>query len=340
MVDKKEPWDKDQGFPEVEGGLFTAEQVAAENKAIAAAEKKAADTKKKAAADGNVKDLKKAPPKGANKVQTAKNTAGAKAVAKQNSKALTKTDSFNSLLRTELAGQFKTIKSVVPKHLTPERLARIGMAATSRNPGLMECTPESIVGAIVSCAQMGLEPNLIGHSYIVPFYNSKTGKKEAQFQIGYKGWIDLVHRTGAVSEIYAHTVHLNDRMSFKLGLDKDLTHDYDLGVDRGPIVAFYACYKLKDGGKGFVLMSKEEIDIHRKKYSKTGGSGTWVSAYEEMAQKTVIKKLVKFMPVSIEEAVRDEAVLSVKNNILAEGEDDAGFLDVEYVVNDVEDENV
>ena len=65
--------------------------------------------------------------------------------------------------------QFKAITSIAPKHVTPERLIRIGMNAASRNPKLMECSPESIVGAVVNCSVLGVEPNLLGHAYIVPF---------------------------------------------------------------------------------------------------------------------------------------------------------------------------
>ncbi|WP_017415747.1 recombinase RecT [Clostridium tunisiense] len=115
--------------------------------------------------------------------------------------------SFQGVLTKQLQHQFKAIQSLVPKHVTPERLCRIGINAASRNPQLMNCTPETIVGAIVNCATLGLEPNLLGHAYIVPFYNNKTGKMEAQFQVGYKGALDLIRRTGAVSTLSAHEVY-------------------------------------------------------------------------------------------------------------------------------------
>ena len=240
-------------------------------------------------------------------------------------------NNFNDVMRAEMAKSFKAIKAVVPSHVTPERMARIALTTISRTPDLAKCTPASIIGAVMNCAVMGLEPNLIGHAYLVPFYNKKIGAKEAQFVIGYKGLIDLVRRTGDVSNIYAHEVCEQDKFDYCYGLKKDLFHKPAEG-DRGNVTHYYACYHLKDGASDFVVMTKAEVAAHRDKYSKAASFGPWVENFDEMAKKTCIRRLVKFMPISIEiqeHIATDEAVLKPKKE---DGLDSDDIFDVEYAV--------
>lgn len=230
---------------------------------------------------------------------------------------------FTGKITAELAKQFKAMSSLVPKHVTPERMARVGLQAISRNPKLMECTPESVVGAIMNCATLGLEPNLIGHAYLVPFFNGKTRCTEAQFQIGYKGLLDLVRRTGDVSRVYAYEVHENDDFEYELGVNATLRHKPAL-TDRGEVTGYYSVYHLKDGGYGFFYMSKNEALQHAKRFSKSQNNGTlsgpWADHFDEMAKKTSLKAMMKYMPISIEtpetQAIlegigRDESVVKV-----------------------------
>lgn len=256
--------------------------------------------------------------------------------------------SFQGVLTKQLQHQFKAIQSLVPKHVTPERLCRIGLNAASRNPQLMNCTPETIVGAIVNCATLGLEPNLLGHAYIVPFYNGKTGKMEAQFQIGYKGALDLVRRTGAVSTISAHEVYEGDKFEYSYGLEEKLIHIPCGEDDESKITHFYACYKLKDGGTGFVVMSKAQMDSHRDRFSKSKTKqgvvfGPWADHYASMGLKTVILKLIKYMPVSIEQQEnqvimeglqRDNTTMVIKEPTATNFGD--AYIDQSYVINDAE----
>ena len=211
---------------------------------------------------------------------------------------------FTDLITSQLAQQFQAMKSLVPKHVTPERMARIGLQAISRNPKLMDCTPESIIGAIMNCATLGLEPNLIGHAFLVPFWNNKTGKMECQFQIGYKGMLDLVRRSGDVSSVYAYEVCENDEFDYELGVNAKLKHKPLLRGDRGAVYAYYSVYHLKDGGFGFYVISKDDAMAHAQKFSKSKKDGvlygTWIDHFDEMAKKTALKAMTKYMPTSIE----------------------------------------
>ena len=87
------------------------------------------------------------------------------------------------------------IKKALPSVITPERFTRMVFTALSSNPTLQECTPQSFLGAMMQSAQLGLEPNTpIGQAYLIPYRNH--GRQECQFQLGYKGLIDLAYRSG------------------------------------------------------------------------------------------------------------------------------------------------
>jgi recombination protein RecT len=238
--------------------------------------------------------------------------------------------------------QFKAIQSIVPKHVTPERLIRVGMNATSRNPMLLQCTPESIVGAVVNCGVLGVEPNLLGHAYIVPFWNSKTKQYEAQFQLGYRGLIDLARRTGQISVVYAREVYQGDEFEFEYGLDTKLMHKPSGEDDENKITHFYAVYKLKDGGYDFIVMSRRQVEKHRDKFTKSQKDGRvfgpWKDHFVEMAKKTVLIRLLKTAPISIEQQEnqnimeginRDSSISKVKEDPNNIGD---AFIQAEYHV--------
>lgn len=186
------------------------------------------------------------------------------------------------------------IKAALPSVMTPERFSRITLSALSSNPKLKECTPQSFLGAMMTAAQLGLEPNTpLGQAYLIPFNN--RGKMECTFQMGYKGLIDLAYRSGEVSIIQAHTVYSNDEFTYELGLDPQLKH-IPAKSDRGEPVAFYAMFKTKDGGYGFQVMSIDDVKAHARKFSKSFGNGPWQTNFEEMAKKTVLKKVLKYAP--------------------------------------------
>lgn len=153
----------------------------------------------------------------------------------------------------------------------------------------------------MQCAQLGLEPGgALGHAYLLPFENRKKGITEVQFIVGYRGMLDLARRSGQIISIEARAVYAADRFHVALGLNPDLTHEPDWeAADRGPLRFVYAVAKLKDGGTQFEVMSRAEIERVRSQ-SKAGQNGPWVTHFDEMAKKTVIRRLFKYLPVSIE----------------------------------------
>jgi recombination protein RecT len=199
-----------------------------------------------------------------------------------------------------------TISQVLPKHVSPDRLTRIAINVIRTNPKLLECNLPSLMGGVMEAAKLGLEPGMMGQCYLIPFNNKRAQTTEAQFIIGYRGLIDLVRRSGQVSTISAQTVYQNDVFTFEYGLEDKLVHKPVL-TDRGAPIAYYAIAKMKDGGYNFLVMSKQDIEKHRDSFSKAKNYGPWVEHFDEMAKKTVLRALIKYLPISIEYLSKDEA---------------------------------
>lgn len=191
------------------------------------------------------------------------------------------------------------IKKALPSVLTPERFTRMVLSALSSTPQLGDCTPASFLGAMMTAAQLGVEPNTpLGQAYLIPRKNRKKGVDEVQFQLGYKGMLDLAYRSGQVSTIQAHEVCENDRFDYQLGLEPKLEH-VPAKNNRGAAVFYYAVVRMKDGGYCFAVMSREEVEAHAKKFSdavKYGGFSPWDTNFDEMAKKTVLKRALKYAP--------------------------------------------
>ena len=203
------------------------------------------------------------------------------------------------------------IKRALPSVITPERFSRMVLTALSVNPNLAKCTPKSFLGAMMSAAQLGLEPNTpLGQAYLIPYKNK--GVDECQFQIGYRGLIALANRDGNMESIEARIVYENDVFECEYGLNPKLRH-VPAEKDRGEAVKVYAIFRTKNGGFGFEVMTMQECMEHAKKFSKAYqyGSSPWQTNPEEMAKKTVLKKVLKYAPMSSEFVrgiVQDETV--------------------------------
>lgn len=223
------------------------------------------------------------------------------------------------------------IAKALPSVLTPERFTRMVLTAMSNNPQLQKCTPNSFLGAMMQAAQLGVEPNTpLGQAYLIPYHNH--GTLEVQFQLGYKGLIDLAYRSGEITDISAHEVYENDTFEYELGLEPKLKHIPAL-QDRGNVILYYAVYHTKNGGYGFEVMSVDDIRQHKNKFSKAAGKGfsPWATNFDEMAKKTVIKKLLKYAPIKTEfvrAVAQDE---TIKTNLSANmaDEPDVMTIDVE-----------
>jgi recombination protein RecT len=196
-------------------------------------------------------------------------------------------------VRNLMVSKKAQIAALLPKHIDANRLMRLALLTMRQTPELLKCTPESLIGSVLQAAQLGLEPgDALGQAYLVPYGKSAT------FQMGYQGMIDLAKRSGEVQRITAHVVYEKDVFEFEYGLEEKLIHKPDHRHQKGP-VAVYAVAHFKDGSHAFEVLSVEDIERARNT-GKQGNSPAWRNHWPAMARKTAIRRLFKFLPISIE----------------------------------------
>lgn len=202
-------------------------------------------------------------------------------------------------IRTLLERSKAQIAMALPKHLNADRIIRLAMTSIQRTPKLLECDPITLVGAVIQSSQLGLEPDgILGHAYLVPFKNTKKNRMEVQFIPGYKGLIDLARRSGQVNRISAHVVYENETFNMEYGTKEILEHKPLPPSTRGDRKGVYAVAVLNDGSPHFEWLWNEEIEAV-KRQSKAS-FGPWQTHEDEMIRKTAIRRLVKYLPLSVE----------------------------------------
>ena len=203
-------------------------------------------------------------------------------------------------IRTLLQKSKSQIAMALPKHLSADRIIRVAMTSIQRTPDLLKCDPISLVAAVIQSSQLGLEPDgILGHAYLIPFNNTKKGRMEVQFIPGYKGLIDLARRSGQVNRISAHVVYENEPFTMEYGTKETLEHKPLPPSTRGDRKGVYAVAVLNDGSPHFEWLWNEEIEAI-KRQSKAVNFGPWKTHEDEMIRKTAIRRLVKYLPLSVE----------------------------------------
>jgi len=195
-----------------------------------------------------------------------------------------------------------SFQQLLPRGMDPGRFVRMALKAMVANPRLQYCDKASMIIALGTAAELGLEPNgALGYGAIVPFNNRARGILEAKFMLGYKGLLALMYRTEVFKTITAHEVCENDEFEYEYGLNAHLKHVPAMR-ERGPVTAFYAYYLTKDEGFDFQVASKQELMEWGQKYSRNFGEADspWRTAEEEMCKKTLLRKLGKYCPVQVE----------------------------------------
>lgn len=215
-----------------------------------------------------------------------------------------------------LAQNKAQLAQVASKSVDIRRISRIAIMCVHKTPALQGCTVESVFRAVMQAAELGLEPgSALGEAYLVPY------GKDCTLIPGYRGLITLARRSGEVQSVTAHCVYEGDDFHYRFGLDAQIDH-VPADTDRDPVkmTHAYCVIKLKDGGLIYDVMTKKEIDAIRKR-SKASNNGPWVSDYAEMARKTVVKRTLKYAPMSVEMSraiALDTAIETGDTSLLAE----------------------
>ena len=187
----------------------------------------------------------------------------------------------SSGLQTLLKDNWEQTSALMPRHMTSTRLFQMSVNAINHTPGLLEASPETLLSCVMKCAALGLEPSAVdglGNCYILPYRNH--GRMEAQFILGYRGMVRLARNSGQLESIEARVVHEGDVFEFEYGLNEKLRH------------------VPKVGGHYMDVMTKDEVDAIKNR-SRASKNGPWVTDYEAMARKTVIRRAFPYLPVSV-----------------------------------------
>lgn len=231
------------------------------------------------------------------------------------SKAANKNGTMAGMKTTDVSNMISRYKvqiaQALPRHLTADRVIQMATLMITKNPQIAKCSQASILGAVMQAAQLGFKPvDALGQCYFVPYGGA------VQFQIGYKGFIDLARRSGQLKSIHAFCVYKGDTFEYELGLEPVLKHKPKEDVDHteANLTHVYAVSHYKDGGYNFVVLTKKEVEKLRMRspMQKGSPSGAWKSDYDKMAMAKAIKQLSKYMPLSDEfqDAVNsDEAII-------------------------------
>lgn len=211
--------------------------------------------------------------------------------------ALTPVKQIESLL---MQGK-KQIMDALPKFINSERFVRVALTEVRNNPQIQKCDPISVCTSIMKAAQLGLDiGGTLSQAYLVPFYSKRTGQWLCQMIPGYRGLVLMVRRTGDVSNFFAQCVYKGDDFNVSLGTDPKIHHvPGENSTDE--MTHVYAVCVFKDGTSQFDVMTRKKVEAHRDRYSKSAEGDAWKDAFEEMAKKTIVRRLIKMLPISIEE---------------------------------------
>lgn len=209
------------------------------------------------------------------------------------------------LLNNDMARQ--QLATVAAEHMKPQQMMRLMAGAIQKTPKLAQCEPITLLGAMMTCASLGLQPNTpLGHAYLIPFENKRKGITEVQLIIGYKGMIDLARRSGSVVNIHADVVYQGDEFSYEYGSNQHLRHVP--GGNRDTPTHAYCHAKLTDGEAFIVLPYEVVLGIRDQsqgyKTAKRFNSKDtpWIAHEHQMARKTAVRALFNELPISIEKA--------------------------------------
>jgi recombination protein RecT len=196
-----------------------------------------------------------------------------------------------------------SVKTSIPNHIDFNIALQMFKNLRSKNPALASCTKESLIGAMLTASELGLMP-VNQQVYFIPYFNNKKNVMECQLQIGYQGMVDLFYRSDRAISVDAKAVREKDTFEYDDGLNPTLTYKPCLKGLPGETYGYYAVAKLKDEGIKIVYMTKDEVMIHAKQFCKAidkngNFTGPWGTNFDEMAKKTVLKKLFKVLPKSI-----------------------------------------
>jgi recombination protein RecT len=239
------------------------------------------------------------------------------------------------LERPTVAGSIRNMQDqfalAMPRGMEAAQLVRDALTALRTTRNLAQCDQASVLGGLMTCAQLGLRPGVLGHAWLLPFWDSHAKSHRAQLIIGYQGYRELADRTGQIQTLIGRVVHEHDTFDIDYGTDDRLIHKPKLNGDRGEPVGYYTIVKYTTGGHAFWHMTKADVEAHRDRFAMAKKIdrqtkavtvvGPWRDHFDEMALKTTFLRLAKWMPKSTDLAAAIEADETVRVDLTPDNMD-------------------
>jgi len=212
-------------------------------------------------------------------------------------------------LAAQISEMQQEFQRAMPRGVEATQLVRDALTCLRATPKLATCDASTVLGALMTCAQLGLRPGVagLGHAWPLPMWSGKNRRMEATLVIGYKGYQELAYRHDKVVSIASRVVYSNDDFRMVYGIDADvLEHIPCITGTRGEPRLYYALARLQGGYALTEPWTHEDMEAHRDRYAmaKTKEDvivGPWRDQFVEMARKTMIRgPLVKMIPLSTE----------------------------------------
>lgn len=211
----------------------------------------------------------------------------------------------------QISRQQDAVAMALPAGMDAERFVRMVLTEVRRTPKLGQCDPATLLGAMMLSAQTGLEPGgPLGQAFLIPRWSSKRKVLECQFQIGYKGFVQLAARSGVT--VTARTVREGDQFDWRYGTDEYVHHRPVLDSE-GKSIAWYAIGQFADGRKPVFVVIDRNVTEAAKNAGAAGDRGPWATHYDQMGEKTAANRLQRWLPLSTDVAMAmaaDGAVVS------------------------------
>jgi recombination protein RecT len=207
-------------------------------------------------------------------------------------------------LRTQIMDTTAQFQLALPRGFEATQLVRDALTCLRKTPELARCDSQSVLGGLMSAAQLGLRPAVLGQCWLLPLWNRKAGHHQAQLIVGYQGYVELAYRSNRIGAMDAHIVYANDEFDVEYGDRPRLKHRPALR-EHGDAFGYYATARLIPKASKFEFMTREECEDHRDKFAmakRKDGTiiGPWRDHFDQMALKTTVLKLAKLMPKSPE----------------------------------------
>lgn len=245
-------------------------------------------------------------------------------------------------LRAQIENMTPSFQVAMPKGFDAGQLVRDAFTCLRQTPKLAECEPRSVLGSLMTAAQLGLRPAVLGQCWLLPVKDRRNNVMNAQLIIGYQGYQELAYRSPRVASISSRIVYEADEFRLQYGDDERLIHVPYTGTGpRGRAIGYYTTARLAIPGMPntvpkFEYMSRAEMETHRDRFAMAknynGVVGPWKDHFDQMALKTTSRRLSKTLPKSAELMV----AYSVDGGIRTDVAPTADVLDVTQIIDEVE----